>query len=234
MSGVTIPANQWVSTGNEFLKDAVAGTAGTQGINVSGSETCYAGSSSGLVTVENNDKVFTYVSTSNGGVRLRVYDKNTNSWGDQWSWVSQPGSGYSGSQSIAALAISEDGNYLAVGQGNPSSFVAIGMPSHGIQIGEIQPFPIRRSPCRWRQGLSRCIHSLQLQHGISDVRHALACSPACAPLRRAGPPALTQAQAPVLPRRQQRQPAPGGEQGWLASQQAPPIHQHRHGAGIWI
>ena len=146
MSGVTIPANQWASTGNEYLKDAVAGTAGTQGINVSGSETLYAGSTSGLATVENNGKVFAYVGASNGGVRLRVYDTATDSWGDQWSWVSQPGSGYSGSQSIAALAISDDGNYLAVGQGNPSSFVAIGMPSHGIQSGGTNLFQYEDLP----------------------------------------------------------------------------------------
>lgn len=79
-----------------------------------------------------------YIGASNGGVYLRRYSYSNNRWSDRWSWVSRPGSGYVGSQSIAALSISPNGRYLAVGQGNPTNYAHIGVPGNGVQLGEIQ------------------------------------------------------------------------------------------------
>lgn len=135
----TIPANQWFSSGNDFLKDAVAGTTGTQGLNFSGSETRYTGSLNGLATTTRADgRVLLYTGSSNAGIHLAIYDPYNDSWSETWTWVSRPGSGYTGTQSIGELAISDDGHFLAVGQGNPSSYQGVSMPSRGVQIGEIK------------------------------------------------------------------------------------------------
>lgn len=135
----TIPVNKWISSGNDFLKDAVAGTSGTQGLNVSGSETRYTGSLNGLATTTRADgTVLLYTGSSNAGVHLAIYNPNNDSWSEPWTWLSGPGSGYTGTQSIGVLAISDDGRFLAVGQGNPSSYLGLSMPSRGVQIGEIK------------------------------------------------------------------------------------------------
>lgn len=130
-----ILANTWIPSGNDYIIDGLWGRLGVQ---ENFGETYISGSTNGLAIKEAAEKVFLYAGSSNGGVHLRVYDKATDQWGDSWSWISKPGSVYTGSQSVGVLSISDDGQYLAVGQGNPSNYGAIGAPSQGIQIGSIQ------------------------------------------------------------------------------------------------
>ena len=130
-----IASGLWVPSGNDYLIDGLWGRLGVQ---EEFGETYVSGSTNGLAIKETDDQVFLYAGASNGGVHLRVYDKANDQWGDGWSWISRPGGDYTGSQSIGVLSISDDGQYLAVGQGNPSNYAAVGAPSHGVQIGAIQ------------------------------------------------------------------------------------------------
>ncbi|MCT0227268.1 DUF4114 domain-containing protein [Synechococcus sp. CS-1331] len=130
-----ILANTWIPSGNDYVIDGLWGRLGVQ---ENFGETYISGATNGLTIKQTEEKVFLYAGASNGGVHLRVYDKIAGKWGDSWSWISKPGSGYTGSQSIGVLSISDDGKYLAVGQGNPSNDRFIGAPSQGIQIGAIQ------------------------------------------------------------------------------------------------
>lgn len=131
-----IEANTWVPSGNDFVIDSLRGRLGVQ---ENFGETFISGATNGLALKETDNKVLLYAGSVNGGVHLRTYDKSTAIWEDRWEWVSKPGSGYTGSQSIGVLSISEDKNYIAVGQGNPSNFGPVGAPSQGIQIGLIKP-----------------------------------------------------------------------------------------------
>jgi len=146
----TIPANTWIPTGNDYVID---GEWGRLGFLENFGETTISGAINGLAIKEAGDRVFLYAGSVNGGIYLRIYvaglaadgNKATDSWGDSWEWISNPGGGYTGSQSIGALSISEDGKYIAVGQGNPSNYLGkdlepggVGAPSQGVQIGAIQ------------------------------------------------------------------------------------------------
>ncbi len=122
-------------TGNDYVIDGLWGRLGVQ---EKFGETYISGATNGLAVKDAGNKVFLYAGSVNGGIHLRIYDKATDSWGDSWEWISKPGSGYLGSQSIGVLAISDDGQYLAAGQGNPSNYADIGAPSQGVQIGAIQ------------------------------------------------------------------------------------------------
>lgn len=104
---------------------------------VSGS--AFAGSINGLAFRATDTGGFLYGGASNGGVYMRAFTASSNTWSPTWTWVSKPGSGYLGSQSIAQLAVSPDGQFLAVGQGNASNFSAVAVPGNGIQIGRILP-----------------------------------------------------------------------------------------------
>jgi len=79
-----------------------------------------------------------YAGSVNGGLYSRLYNEQTETWSKEWTWESKPGSGYDGGQSIGAIALSEDGKYLAVGRGNPSNYNAIGTAPYGIQIARIK------------------------------------------------------------------------------------------------
>ena len=129
-----IAANTWVPTGNDYIIDGLWGRLGVQ---EKFGETYISGATNGLAIQETDDKVFLYVGAANGGIHLRAYDKNSDSWGDSWNWINKPGSGYVGSQAIGVLSISPNGEYLAVGQGNPSNGQALAAPSQGVAIGTI-------------------------------------------------------------------------------------------------
>ena len=129
-----IAANTWVPTGNDYIIDGLWGRLGVQ---EKFGETYVSGATNGLAIQETDDKVFLYAGAANGGIHLRVYDKNNDSWGDSWNWINKPGSGYEGSQAIGVLSISPNGEYLAAGQGNPSNGGALAAPSQGITIGKI-------------------------------------------------------------------------------------------------
>lgn len=129
-----VVSNTWISTGNDYIIDGLWGRLGVQ---ENFGDTLVSGATNGLAVKDAGDKVYLYAGSVNGGIHLRVYDKNTDNWGDRWDWISKPGSGYLGSQAIGVLAISEDGKYLAVGQGNPSNGKVVASKSQGLQIGRI-------------------------------------------------------------------------------------------------
>ena len=131
----TIPANVWFQF-DSVLNDP-NGRMSFQ-LPVTGASSALSGSINGLAFCRTASGGFLYAGASNGGVYMRSYNRSTNSWSPSWTWVSKPGSGYLGSQSIGQLAVSPDGQLLAVGQGNPSNFQsAIAVPGNGIQIGRI-------------------------------------------------------------------------------------------------
>lgn len=131
-----VAAQKWVPTGNDYVID---GTWGVMGFSQNFGGTKLSGAINGLAVHEDQaaGKAYLYAGASNGGVYLRMYDNTSKQWEDTWKWVTKPGSGYEGSQSIGVLAVSEDGNYLAVAQGNPSNYAATAPPSRGVQIGRI-------------------------------------------------------------------------------------------------
>lgn len=135
---VEIPAELWVPSTLEYVVD---GTWGRLGVQEQFGDTRISGSANGLAVWEDTalGKTYLYVGASNGGVHLRVYDHATDRWSPRWVALTRPGSGYEGSQAIAQLAISADGRFLAVGQGNPSNYKGAAAPSQGIQLAEIQP-----------------------------------------------------------------------------------------------
>ena len=97
----------WTSIGNDWVRDGLTGRLGSPQLfgetMISGATNCVA-----INEAENGITTF-YAGSVNGGVYARNYDRTTGRWEEQWSWVSKPGSGYTGAQSIGALAISEDG-----------------------------------------------------------------------------------------------------------------------------
>jgi len=124
----------WNKTGNDWIRDGLTGRLGAP---KRFGDTIVSGATNAVAIRETSGGSTIYIGSVNGGVYSRRYDKTTDTWEDQWTWISKPGSGYSGGQSIGALALSSDGQYLAVGQGNPSNYTGRGTPSSGIQIGKI-------------------------------------------------------------------------------------------------
>jgi hypothetical protein len=137
MANSAVPSKQWVKTGLDFVKDGLWGRLGVQ---ENFGSTWIAGAINGLAVHENaqNGKTLFYAGSVNGGVYLRTYDRQTDQWDESWQPLSRPGSGYEGSQSITQLAVSDDGHYLAVGQGAASNWGHVAAPSQGVQIGRIE------------------------------------------------------------------------------------------------
>lgn len=131
-----VPAKQWVATGTDYVVDGLWTKFGFQ---EQFGATRLSGSANGLAVHDDEatGKVYVYSGASNGGVHLRVYDRTNDLWDNSWSWQSRPGTGYEGSQAIAVLAISDDGQYIAAAQGNPTNYKYVAPPSGGVQIGRI-------------------------------------------------------------------------------------------------
>lgn len=134
----TVPKKIWFSTGLDVIRDPLTGRLGVPEFL---GDTVVSGSANSPVIWQDpaTKDALLYIGASNGGVYLRRYSYAEDRWSDRWTWVSRPGSGYNGSQSIGALSISPDGRYLAVGEGNASNYSSYGVPGNGIHIGAIQP-----------------------------------------------------------------------------------------------
>ncbi len=133
-----VPKGTWFPSGLDIIRDPVTGRLA---VPEHYGEALISGSANTPVIRQDplTKNALLYIGASNGGVYLRRYTYAEDRWSDGWTWVSKPGSGYTGSQSIGALSISPDGQLLAVGQGNPSNYNGFGVPGNGIQIGRIQP-----------------------------------------------------------------------------------------------
>ena len=133
-----VPKETWFPTGLDVIRDPLTGRLGVPEFY---GDTVVSGSANSPVIWQDpvTKDALLYIGASNGGVYLRRYSYAEDRWSDRWTWVSRPGTGYTGAQSIGVLSISPDGRYLAVGQGNPSNLNDTGVPGNGIQIGAIQP-----------------------------------------------------------------------------------------------
>ena len=133
----SVPKESWFPSGLDVVRDPLTGRLGVPEFY---GETVVSGSANSPVIWQDpvSKDAHLYIGASNGGVYMRHYTYAEDRWSDRWTWVSRPGSGYAGSQSIGTLSLSPDGHYLAVGQGNASNYSDIGVPGNGIQIGAIQ------------------------------------------------------------------------------------------------
>jgi len=126
----------WTRTGNDYVRDGLTGRLGSP---KEFGDTIIAGAINTSANKKiGNDKSVFYAGSVNGGLYSRLYSEQTDTWSEQWTWESKPGSGYDGGQSIGAIAISDDGKYLAVGRGNPSNYNHIGTAPYGIQLARIK------------------------------------------------------------------------------------------------
>ena len=136
----SITPNVWHPVGLDVTRD---GYQGRLGVSYKTGQTLAAGATNGLAVLPDPESKNTliYAGSVNGGVYVREVDLTGNPLESDttWRWVSMPGSGYVGSQSIGHLAISADGRYLAVGRGNNSNYGGINTPGVGLQVGEILP-----------------------------------------------------------------------------------------------
>ena len=136
----SITPNVWHPVGLDVTRD---GYQGRLGVSYKTGQTLAAGATNGLAVLPDpqSGNTLIYAGSVNGGVYVREVDLSGNPLESDttWRWVSMPGSGYVGSQSIGHLAISADGRYLAVGRGNTSNYGGINTPGVGLQVGEILP-----------------------------------------------------------------------------------------------
>lgn len=142
---MSLTPNEWTILEPSVIRDAVHGRLGFQ--NDFGT-TFVSGATNALVLKQNpidglateGDAVL-YIGTTNGGVYMRRYDYQTDTWDDRWTWISEPSGssagGYDGAQGIGALAISPDGNFIAVGRGNSSNYLGYTPSGPALQIGRI-------------------------------------------------------------------------------------------------
>jgi len=142
---MSITANKWTTLEPSVIRDAVSGRLGFQEkfgtTYVSGATSALSLKQNPLDGSENQGDATLYIGTTNGGVYMRQYDYQSDTWSDHWTWLSQPSgsteSGYDGAQGIGALAISPDGEFIAVGRGNSSNFNAYTPSGPALQIGKI-------------------------------------------------------------------------------------------------
>ena len=136
----SIIPNVWHPVGLDVTRD---GYQGRLGVSHKTGQVVAGGATNGLAVLPDpqSGNTLVYAGSVNGGVYVREVDLNGNPLESDttWRWVSMPGSGYEGSQSIGHLAISEDGRYLAVGRGNTSAYAGLNTPGVGLQVGEILP-----------------------------------------------------------------------------------------------
>ena len=134
----SITPNVWHPVGLDVTRD---GYQGRLGVSYKTGQTVVAGATNGLAVLPDPQSGHTliYAGSVNGGVYVREVDLSGNPLESDtsWRWVSMPGSGYEGSQSIGHLAISADGRYLAVGRGDTSNYTRLSTPGAGLQVGEI-------------------------------------------------------------------------------------------------
>jgi hypothetical protein len=138
-------AGEWTPVTPSVIRDAIHGRLGYQ----DEFGTTYVSGATSTLTVKQNPidgsanegDALLYAGTTNGGLYLRRYDYQSDTWESSWHWVSQPSNSatgtWDGSQAIGSVALSPDGQWLAVGRGNPSNYDAYAPNSPVLQIGRI-------------------------------------------------------------------------------------------------
>ncbi|KZR86061.1 hypothetical protein MITS9509_03431 [Synechococcus sp. MIT S9509] len=182
----SITPNVWLPVGLDVTRD---GYQGRLGVSYKTGQTLAAGATNGLAVLPDpqSGNTLIYAGSVNGGVYVREVDLSGNPLESDttWRWVSMPGSGYVGSQSIGHLAISADGRYLAVGRGDTSNYGGINTPGVGLQVGEILP----GGDIRWIPMDTDLLNRLdqKLVSGLQWSGHNLITSFKSDPTSRKGP-----------------------------------------------
>lgn len=125
----------WHPVGKDVVRDAVFGRLGNNG---GLGKTIVSGATNTVDTFNNDNQSFLIVGTVNGGVFSKSIGDKKQNQSQSWRWISNPSSGYVGSQGIGKLEISENGKLLAVGQGNSSNFKAFSELSRGLELGRLK------------------------------------------------------------------------------------------------
>ena len=125
----------WHPVGKDVVRDAVFGRLGNNG---GLGKTIVSGATNTVDAFSNDNQSFLIVGTVNGGVFLKSIGDKKQNQSQPWRWISNPSSGYRGSQGIGKLEISENGKLLAVGQGNSSNFNKISEESRGLEFGRLK------------------------------------------------------------------------------------------------
>ena len=182
----SITPNVWHPVGLDVTRD---GYQGRLGVSYKTGQTVAAGATNGLAVLPDPESKNTliYAGSVNGGVYVREVDLTGNPLESDttWRWVSMPGSGYEGSQSIGHLAISADGRYLAVGRGDTSNYGRLTTPGVGLQVGEILP----GGDIRWIPMDANLLNTLdeELVSGLQWSGHNLIASFKSNELNQKGP-----------------------------------------------
>ena len=142
---MSISANQWNVLEPSVIRDAVNGRLGFQDkfgtTYVSGATEALALKQNPIDGSPNEGDAYLYVGTTNGGVYMRHYDYQTDTWSEDWTWQSKPSGsgteGYEGAQGIGALELSPDGRFIAVGRGGSSNYNAYTPAGPAVQVGKI-------------------------------------------------------------------------------------------------
>lgn len=141
----TLTPNKWTIFEPSVIRDAISGRLGFQ---EDFGTTYVSGATQALALVQNpldapsaaGDAVL-YVGTTNGGLYKRHYEYSTDTWSDQWTWLSQPstgGSDFTGNQGIGSMAISPDASLIAVGRGNSSNYNYYTPNGQALQFGQLK------------------------------------------------------------------------------------------------
>ena len=109
----------WHPVGKDVVRDALFGRLGNNG---GLGQTIVSGATNTLDLFNRNNQSFLIVGTVNGGVFSKPIGDKKHNQSQLWRWISNPSSGYMGSQGIGKLEVSENGKLLAVGQGNSSNY----------------------------------------------------------------------------------------------------------------
>lgn len=127
--------NVWQPVGQDVVRDALYGRLGNNG---GFGRTVVAGATNAIAVRQQKNQTTLFAGTVNGGIFSRILPNDLEQDDrPQWRWVSNPSNGYSGSQGIGELAVSKNGKWLAVGQGNPSNYSATSTQSGGLAIGAL-------------------------------------------------------------------------------------------------
>ena len=143
----SLSPSEWNIYNPSVIRDSINGRLGYQQTfgttYISGATQAIAIHQNPLDSSSTAGDAVLYIGTTNGGIYMRSYDYSTDTWADEWDWLSQPtataGSGYEGNQGIGTLAVSPDGSLIAVGRGNPSNYNFYTPNGPALQFGQIQP-----------------------------------------------------------------------------------------------
>ena len=89
-----IATNKWTMIEPGVIRDAISGRLGFQDefgtTFVSGATSALCLKQNPIDGSVNQGDATLYIGTTNGGVYMRHYDYQSDTWSDQWTWLSEP------------------------------------------------------------------------------------------------------------------------------------------------